>query len=120
MSRDMWKWSPLLVLVAVAAFALVGCEQSATPKQQQAAKPEVTVESDPSRGGWWCVEHSMPEGVCAQCSTQLAADFQKKGDWCKEHSRPESQCFICHPELEAKFAAQYVAKFGDKPPKRTE
>lgn len=67
--------------------------------------------------GWWCNEHGMPEGVCAQCNSKLAAEFQKKGDWCKEHDRPDSQCFKCHPELEAKFAAQYEAKYGEQPPK---
>jgi hypothetical protein len=70
--------------------------------------------------GWWCVEHGVPEGECALCSTKVAADFKKKGDWCKEHDRPESQCFICHPELEQKFAARYEAKFGSKPPPREE
>jgi hypothetical protein len=34
-----------------------------------------------------------------------------------DHDCPDSQCFACHPELEAKFAAQYEAKFGKKPPK---
>ena len=69
---------------------------------------------------WWCVEHGVPEEVCTRCSPKLAAAFQKKGDWCEEHSLPDSQCFKCHPELEAKFAAQYEAKFGKKPPKPTE
>ena len=59
----------------------------------------------------------MPEEVCGLCDSKLAAEFQKKGDWCKEHDRPDSQCFKCHPELEAKFAAQYEAKFGKRPPK---
>ena len=68
--------------------------------------------------GWWCDEHGVPEGICAQCDSKLAAEFQKKGDWCKEHDRPDSQCFKCHPELEAKFAAQYVAKYGKQPPNR--
>jgi cobalt-zinc-cadmium efflux system membrane fusion protein len=66
--------------------------------------------------GWWCNEHGVPEEFCGQCNSKLAADFQKKGDWCKEHDRPDSQCFKCHPELQAKFAAQYEAKFGKKPP----
>lgn len=68
--------------------------------------------------GYWCVEHGVPEDICAQCSSKVAAEFQEKGDWCEEHSRPDSQCFIHHPELEEKFIAQYVAKFGDKPPAR--
>ena len=44
-------------------------------------------------------------------------NFKQKGDWCKEHNRPESQCFLCNPKLEAKFAAEYEAKYGKKPPK---
>jgi hypothetical protein len=66
--------------------------------------------------GWWCSEHGVPEEICARCDSKVAAEFQKKGDWCKQHDRPESQCFICHPELLTKFAAQYEAKFGKKPP----
>ncbi|RPI81104.1 MAG: RND transporter [Planctomycetaceae bacterium] len=67
--------------------------------------------------GWWCNEHGMPEEVCAQCSSKVAKEFQKKGDWCQDHNRPDTQCFLCHPELESKFAAQYEAKYGKKPPK---
>ena len=67
--------------------------------------------------GWWCNEHGIPEEICALCSSKVAADFKKKGDWCEKHDRPDSQCFICHPELEARFAAQYEAKEGKKPPK---
>ena len=70
--------------------------------------------------GFWCAEHGIPEEICAQCNTKLAAVFQKKGDWCEEHKRPDSQCFIHHPELEEKFIAQYEVKFGKKPPARTE
>ena len=66
--------------------------------------------------GWWCDEHGVPEEICGQCSSKVAAECQKKGDWCQDHDRPESQCFICHPELEAKFSAKYEAKFGQKPP----
>lgn len=70
-----------------------------------------------SHGGWWCNEHGVPEEVCALCDPKLVADFKAKGDWCAEHDRPDSQCFRCHPELEQKFAAQYEAKYGKKPPK---
>lgn len=65
---------------------------------------------------WWCAEHGVPEEVCGQCNSKLAAEFQKKGDWCEEHDRPDSQCFVCHPDLQAKFAAQYEAKYGKQPP----
>lgn len=69
---------------------------------------------------WWCAEHSVPEEICGQCSSKLAAEFQKKGDWCKKHDRPDSQCFECHPEYAANFIAQYEAKYGHKPPKMEE
>ena len=102
----------LAIALGVAFLSGCGATQSGPAKTR-----EMTGNAKPANDGWWCVEHGMPEGICAQCSTQLAADFQKKGDWCKEHNRPESQCFICHPDLEAKFAAQYEAKYGKKPPK---
>jgi len=73
-----------------------------------------------SHEAWWCAEHGVPEEVCGQCNTKLAADFQKKGDWCKEHDRPDSQCFKCHPEFASRFAAQYEAKYGSQPPQPTE
>lgn len=114
------------MMVMTVAFAS-GCGQTtstpAKPLGQNSDKPASTsVASDDSKSdvpndGWWCKEHGIPEGICAQCSSKVAAEFQKKGDWCKEHDRPESQCFICHPELEAKFASQYEAKYGKKPPK---
>jgi hypothetical protein len=65
---------------------------------------------------WWCAEHGVPEDVCGQCNSKLAAEFQKEGDWCQEHEAPDSQCFACHPDLEAKFAALYEAKYGQQPP----
>lgn len=109
----------LVVLAIGATFSVLvaaGCEQS----EAESAVPVVessNVVDDHS--GWWCPEHGVPEAVCAQCNTRLAADFQKKGDWCAAHQRPESQCFICHPELEAKFAAQYEARYGKQPPTRS-
>jgi len=113
------KWIGSLLILSAGFMFFSGCGGTKTGTGETGSDPaKATATSD--HGGWWCTEHGIPEGVCAQCSTQLAADFQKKGDWCKEHNRPESQCFICHPELEAKFAAQYEAKFGSKPPARTE
>lgn len=67
--------------------------------------------------GWWCDEHGVPEEICGLCNAKIAAEFQRKKDWCKEHDRPASQCFACHPELESRFAAQFEAKYGKKPPK---
>jgi hypothetical protein len=85
---------------------------AAGENQATAAKPE----EKNAHGEWWCPEHGMPEEVCAQCDSKLAAEFKKKGDWCEEHNRPDSQCFICHPEHKDRFAAQYRAKYGREPP----
>ena len=119
------------MLLVPLAF-VIGCGQTAgtTPAQTAKSKAdgrdhkqtELTTsaqkkETGDDHSGWWCNEHGVPEGVCAQCNSKIAAEFQKKRDWCKEHDRPDSQCFICLPEQEARFAAQYEAKFGDKPPK---
>jgi len=111
----------LIVLLAT----VLGCNQAAGPTlsvengkatRQKEAVVE-TIEKKHSHEGWWCDEHGVPEEICGQCDAKLAAAFQRKGDWCKMHDRPESQCFLCHPEYEARFAAQYAAKFGKKPPK---
>lgn len=122
-------WTRRLALPAFAIVALIasGCGQEGTDATPQAVSQESGhdhAEAGHGHGedghdlhGYWCVEHGVPEEICAQCSTKLAADFQKKGDWCEMHNRPDSQCFVCHPELEMKFAAQYEAKFGEKPPK---
>lgn len=108
----------LIAVFTLAALALqAGCTKPAAENEKPAT--EATA-GDSKHDGWWCVEHGVPEGECALCSTKVAAEFKKKGDWCKQHDRPESQCFICHPELEQKFAARYEAKFGSKPPPREE
>ena len=112
------KQMTIIGLLAIAGFGLVGCGKSekATP-----AVPTNTVASDEhAHGEWWCDEHGVPEEICAQCSTEVAAKFKAEGDWCKEHDRPDSQCFICHPDLVAKFAAKYEAKYGKQPPKPSE
>ena len=103
--------------LALAGLALSGCGESGAP---DAAAPPAAVQAASAvddHSGWWCIEHGVPEEVCAQCDPKLAAEYQQKGDWCKEHNRPESQCFLCRPDAEAKFAAVYEAKFGEKPPK---
>jgi cobalt-zinc-cadmium efflux system membrane fusion protein len=99
-----------------ASFGFAGCGKS-PDKANPAAAPTQVSEQGHSHDGWWCDEHGVPEDVCAQCSTKVAADLKAKGDWCKEHDRPDSQCFVCHPEKETEFAAQYEAKYGKKPPK---
>lgn len=126
--REMFR---ILAAVAVVSYAASGCRPGPAPVADskpavKSAKTEEHDDHDHDHGkksaahdhsGWWCDEHGVPEEVCGLCNSKLAAAFQKKGDWCKEHDRPDSQCFICHPELEAKFAAQYEAKYGKKPPK---
>ena len=122
-------------LMAACAFWIAGCTP-APPANPQAGKGGATGEKHADHEGhvdgdehaghdhahghdhsaWWCAEHGMPEEVCAQCNSKLAAAFQKKGDWCEDHDRPDSQCFVCHPELIARFAAQYEAKYGKQPP----
>lgn len=123
----------LACAVGVMGF-VIGCGQTTTPKAASGTKPhadhkdhkdgdehdhEKVAKSgkEHDHSGWWCGEHGIPEEVCSLCNSKVAAELQKKGDWCKEHDRADSQCFICHPELEAKFAAQYEAKYGEKPPK---
>ena len=124
---------PMLACAICTVIVFAGCGETSVPKPEAEAKlnadheghkdgeqhehqAAAKTEGGHDHSGWWCNEHGVPEGICAQCSSKVAADFQKKGDWCKEHDRPDSQCFKCHPELQAKFAAQYEAKLGKKPP----
>ncbi len=110
---------------------VAGCGQATSPNAATGTRPHADHKEgdqhdhgktakagkEHDHSGWWCGEHGIPEEVCSLCNSKVAAEFQKKGDWCKEHDRADTQCFICHPELEAKFAAQYEAKYGEKPPK---
>jgi hypothetical protein len=116
-------WMAASLTLAVAFIS--GCGQSAIPPAQAEKHTDAHDDHDHDEhaatekgdhSGWWCNEHGVPEGMCGQCDSKLAAEFQKNGDWCKEHDRPDSQCFKCHPELAAKFAAQYEAKYGKQPP----
>jgi hypothetical protein len=112
------KHMAILGTLAIAGLGLIGCGKS---EKTNLGTPTKAVSSDGhAHGGWWCDEHGMPEAICAQCSTEVAAKLKAEGDWCREHDRPESQCFICHPELQAKFATQYEAKYGKQPPKPSE
>ena len=77
-------------------------------------------EEEHAHGGWWCVEHGVPEGECTRCDASLIASFKEKGDWCEEHDLPESQCFKCEPKRADVFIARYEAKYGKKPPEPTE
>ena len=111
-----WFVAPSLL---IAVFLVAGCgemseEAKVDPESARAEIPE-KAEND-GHSGWWCVGHGIPEEVCSLCSSEAADEFKKAGDWCDEHDRADSQCFICNPERQAKFAAQYEAKFGRKPP----
>lgn len=121
-TRKLWTACGLL---AVLMFAANGCGESAAPPKQVAQTDKHDDHADYKDGehheggehaGWWCREHGVPEGECAQCDPKVAAEFKKKGDWCNQHDRPESQCFICNPKLKEKFAAVYRAKEGKEPP----
>jgi hypothetical protein len=112
--------SRLAVLAALMIAIVAGCNQKNVETEASQTSAEAGHDHDEASHdlhGYWCVEHGIPEDICAQCNSKVAAEFQQKGDWCEEHNRPDSQCFICHPELEEKFASQYEAKFGEKPPK---
>lgn len=128
----MRQMTHLMVCAICSALFFIGCSNTTDSKSQadknqhpdhvghkDGDEHEKVSQSNEGHdhSGWWCNEHGVPEDVCAQCNSKLAADFQKKGDWCKEHERPDSQCFLCHQELEAKFAAKYVARYGKQPPK---
>ena len=104
----------VFVSLLLGCLFTVGC----SPAKDDAPPATAPLAANDSHdhSGWWCKEHGVPEEVCGQCNSKVAAEFQKKGDWCKEHDRPDSQCFKCHPELQATFAAQYEAKYGKAPP----
>ncbi len=110
------KITTSLMLAGMLAFS-VGCNSKAPAENATEATDASGHGHTHKHDGWWCDEHGVPEEICALCNTKLVADFKTKGDWCAQHERPDSQCFTCHPELEQKFAAQYEAKFGKKPPK---
>lgn len=116
-----------LLTLGLCPLVLTGCgaeddgeTETAATTDDPAAKHDEVADEDEGHNlhGYWCVAHGIPEEICAQCNSKLAAEYQEKGDWCEEHGRPDSQCFIHHPELAEEFAAQYEAKFGEKPPAR--
>jgi hypothetical protein len=97
----------------MAALTIGGCGRATTgPESPNSATPAAAV----CTLAGWCTEHGVPEEICGQCNPKVAAECQKKGDWCKDHNRPESQCFLCNPKLAEKFAADYEAKYGKRPP----
>jgi hypothetical protein len=94
--------------------AMFGCGKPATTSPVE--KPNTTTSHGHSHDGWWCAEHGVPESACGLCNAELLAEMKSKGDWCAKHDCPDSQCFDCHPERREEFAAQYEAKYGEKPP----
>ena len=113
--------SRISMFTILAAIFVIGCQQGTPPtaKSDKSAKEEKVAEKT-KHDHWWCDEHGIPEVVCSMCSQKAAKEFKKKGDWCEKHDRAKSQCFICDPSLKEKFATQYVAKYGKKPPEPTE
>jgi hypothetical protein len=116
MERMSWMRGVAFSLFALAGLLAGGCGKSETTRPEGGKKVTPAAATD-DHSGWWCSEHGVPEEICAQCNAKVAAEYQKRGDWCKEHNRPESQCFLCSPKRAEKFAAQYEAKYGKKPPK---
>lgn len=108
-------------IATIASMVIVasGCNNDQVTSDG-AADPGVATNVDHSHGGWWCVEHGVPEDECALCDTSLVSKFKEDGDWCDEHDRPESQCFICSPARFDKFAMRYEAKTGQEPPQPEE
>ncbi len=112
--------SILALFVGIATIALSGCSQPSATTQATAADGHENESAGHDHSGWWCPEHGIPEEVCTRCNSSLIPEFKEKGDWCETHNRPDSNCYHCHPELEEKFAARYVAKYGEQPPTVTD
>jgi hypothetical protein len=120
--RSRWLANGLLVLaIATVSVLAVGCGDKPGEKDGGSdKKTNASNDDDHDHGGYWCVEHGIPEEACSMCSSKAADDFKAKGDWCEEHSRAESQCFKCDPSRAEKYAKLYEAKFGHAPPQPTE
>lgn len=117
MKATLFNQTAMLSLVVAVALLASGCGQQASEPSGDSTPVVETSNDDPSHGGWWCVEHAIPEEECSMCSAKAADEFKAKGDWCEEHNRADSQCFICHPEKAEQFAKLYEAKVGHAPPK---
>lgn len=105
-----------LVLVTF-AIVVAGCDRDASKKPQaEQPKPATQPIIPITQIADWCPEHSMPESICVQCNSSLAAAYKEKGDWDAQHNLPKSQCFKCDPALKDKFVAAYKAKYGKEPP----
>ena len=120
MKATLFKQTGVLMLAVAVTLVTIGCGQQAGEPTGESTPVAETTHDDHSHGGWWCVEHGIPEEECSMCSAKAADEFKAKGDWCEEHNRAESQCFKCDPSRAEKFAKLYEAKFGHEPPKPTE
>ena len=112
-----WVREASFSMLALGVLVVSGCGKAGTTGPQPGKPALPAAEPSSAVAVNWCVEHGVPEDICAQCNSKVAADLKQKGDWCEDHNRPESQCFLCNPKLEAKFAAEYEAKYGKAPPK---
>jgi hypothetical protein len=103
--------------VLAALLVALGCDQkSATtpPARSETDGPRAAKKVD-DHSGWWCDEHALPEEVCDLCSKKYREAEKKKGNWC-EHNRVKTSCFICTPEAKEKWAKEYEARYGKRPP----
>lgn len=122
LSKNLQWAAPAVLLGTLVITAGCGSSGDSTLSGASGDNSAKTVAAAPdhAHGGWWCVEHGIPEEECSMCSAKAAASFKEKGDWCEEHNRAESQCFKCDPSRAEKFAKLYAAKFGHSPPEPTE
>jgi hypothetical protein len=121
------RWTASLALLGIIAF-VAGCGGGDSATTESAGSANSTSVADTAdhddhgheevgeHDGWWCNEHGVPEGECAQCDASLIAGFKAKKDWCEKHNRPDSQCFVCDASRADRFIARYEAKFGKQPP----
>lgn len=92
------------VLIVGTLLLSVGCdEEKATPATEEAsaspvkeAKKEKELKGLATHGDW-CIEHQVPESMCAKCNPGLEEKLKASGDWCKEHGHAESVCPVCNP-----------------------
>ncbi len=112
-----WVRTTVLATMALGALAVAGCGGAGAKGPDAAGSATPATDASCSVAENWCGEHAVPEDICAQCNAKVAAEYRQRGDWCQEHNRPESQCFLCSPKRAEKFAAEYEAKYGKKPPK---
>lgn len=112
----------VFLVAALLAGWVIGCgQQTENAAVDDGSTPLANAsQAGHDHGGWWCVEHAVPEEECSICSSKAAAEFKANGDWCDEHNRAQSQCFQCDPARADKFAKLYEAKYGHKPAEATD